>query len=286
MAQRKLLIRDFLDKDEHAHVGRTSFTRSGIVPGHRHDFHEMFWVESGAGFHLINGKTRELTPGSIHFVRPSDFHYFRSDPDQPLTIMNVAFRSQTVSDLKKRYGAELTPWPWSVRAGADGTESAESHVDVALLSAWAEELASKTRSRFSLDRFLMDVLLHIQRERASSRRAPDSQWPGWLHLAVRRFAAPEHLQSGVQGLAGLAGKSAEHLNRTLRRCSDVTATEVVNRVRLQWASRELRLTNRSVTEIGMAAGFSNIGHFIRLFKAQVGQTPQRYRRRQLLAVPV
>ena len=85
------------------------------------------------------------------------------------------------------------------------------------------------------------------------------------------------LAGGASALAHLAGKSADHLNRVCRRHLGVTASAVVNRLRLERAEYLLQSTPMEITAVAFESGFSNLSYFYRLFRERRGTTPRLYR---------
>jgi len=55
-------------------------------------------------------------------------------------------------------------------------------------------------------------------------------------------------------------------------------TGYVNKIRIEYAVRQLLETKDSVSEIGYACGFNTIDYFIRIFKKVKGCTPKEYRK--------
>ena len=76
--------------------------------------------------------------------------------------------------------------------------------------------------------------------------------PAWLRAALVEMSAHKNLIGGPAQLAKLAGKSLHQVNTVCRRHLDATTTEVVNRLRLEYAARTLRLTSDTIEEIGNA----------------------------------
>ena len=103
--------------------------------------------------------------------------------------------------------------------------------------------------------------------------------PGWLRAALTKLAEPPHFLAGPRGLARLAGRCPEHVNRALRQHYGLTATEAVNRARLDHAARLLRVGAGEIADVALDCGFNNLGHFYELFGARFDQTPRAYRRR-------
>ena len=83
----------------------------------------------------------------------------------------------------------------------------------------------------------------------------------------------------VPTLARIAHVSEAHFIRTFRATFGETPHRYLQRRRVERAMFLLRSTDRSVTDICMAVGFSSLGTFSRVFRDVVGEPPSTYRRR-------
>jgi len=77
--------------------------------------------------------------------------------------------------------------------------------------------------------------------------------------------------------ARLCRRSPRSLQRALA-AEKTSFTEVLDRTRVAEAARRLAETDRSMTEIGFACGFSDAAHFSRRFKNAMGEAPSAWRR--------
>ncbi|WP_243730958.1 helix-turn-helix domain-containing protein [Modestobacter roseus] len=87
----------------------------------------------------------------------------------------------------------------------------------------------------------------------------------------------------VPTLARLAHVSPAHFSRTFTATFGEPPHRYLQRRRVERAMFLLRSTDRSVTDICMAVGFSSLGTFSRVFAGIVGEPPSVYRRRGPLA---
>ena len=83
----------------------------------------------------------------------------------------------------------------------------------------------------------------------------------------------------IEALARLVHVSPDHLIRTFRAVFGETPHRYLQRRRVERAMFLLRSTDRSVTDICMAVGFSSLGTFSRVFRDIVGEPPSVYRAR-------
>jgi AraC family transcriptional regulator len=82
----------------------------------------------------------------------------------------------------------------------------------------------------------------------------------------------------LAALAAHVQVSAFHLLRTFRRVLGVTPHQYLIGARVARAAELLLGSERDVTEVAYAAGFGDLSHFIRSFRAAAGRSPGAFRR--------
>ena len=238
-------------------------------PIHDHDFCEVFWVESGAILHTVNGQTEELKPGEVRFIHAGTSHALGAD--QPSFLVNVAFPTATLDQLRP-FAGEM---PWIAGAAPGGRLEPDGRV---ALTTWTERLGDPHLDRLQVGAFLLWIQAEMRRVQAPPADATDV----WLEQALASFNHPGQLATGVNGLARIADRSPGHLARAVRRRYGCTTIQLVNRRRLAWLAEELRNGTQPVPELAAACGLPNLGNCYRLFREAYGCPPGEYRRRAQL----
>jgi AraC-like DNA-binding protein len=82
----------------------------------------------------------------------------------------------------------------------------------------------------------------------------------------------------VPAIAAVAHISAAHFSRCFREVFGETPHRYLQRRRVERSMFLLRETDRSVTDVCLAVGFSSLGTFSRTFHEIVGESPSSYRR--------
>ncbi len=77
-------------------------------------------------------------------------------------------------------------------------------------------------------------------------------------------------------IAAHIGVNERYLTHCFREEFGVTPMEYLNRYRVKIAQQLLDTQNKSITEIGLEAGFSSSAHFSRVFHQHTGQSPREY----------
>ena len=261
-----------------AHVARRRLSGPNPVPVHTHDFAEVLWVERGTGGHETGGVRARVHAGELVLIRPVERHgFFDGDPD--FTIVNVAFPTTTLAHLRRRYFRD-DPAFFGGRA-AQPAAFVLGPAERRALTAASSELARRPRDLLGLERFLLNLLHDLA---GRSRRSDLAACPDWLRQACERVRETEHLAGGVQALAGLAGRSPEHVARQLRACAGLRPVDLVTEARLDHAASQLALTERSIVDIALECGFESLSHFYRIFRRKRGETPRAYRLRSQASI--
>lgn len=81
-----------------------------------------------------------------------------------------------------------------------------------------------------------------------------------------------------QDLARHVGMSEDYLTYCFRQELGMTPIAFLNRYRITQAKRLLKETDRTITEIALDVGFSDSGYFSRVFRREVGLSPEAFRR--------
>lgn len=265
-------IDSFLAPDEHFHYARKSLPAGPPHHLHRHDFHELFMVETGTAEHWINGARQSLDRGSLVFVRPDDAHAFAAG-ETPTRIVNVLFRRETAAHLAARYADELSGrFFWAASPLPPVVHLSGPALDRALNL--AHELNTAHRSLAHIEEFLLTVMLRIvPLPETAAGRVPD-----WLAAACARARDPEIFRHGAAGFVRAAGRGHEHVCRKTREHLGVTPSAFINRIRMEHAARLLAGESMSVGDVADDCGIENMSHFYRVFRAHYGVTPKAYRK--------
>jgi AraC family cel operon transcriptional repressor len=101
--------------------------------------------------------------------------------------------------------------------------------------------------------------------------------PDWLDWLVNEMHKKENFASGLSKMASLSRRTPEHLSRLFKKHLDVTPTQFVNELRLNYAANLLTSTDETITGIALDAGFGNLSHFYHLFKVRYKLSPKDFR---------
>ena len=108
-------------------------------------------------------------------------------------------------------------------------------------------------------------------------QAPDNL-PDWMQKALQAVSQPRYFKKGAAGLVELCCRSPEHVARSIKARLGRTPSQVVNDARLEYAVRELTLSDRSIYAIALECGYESLSYFYRQFRTRLGMSPAAFRR--------
>ena len=272
-----LSLKSTISEEERFSLERSTFRtdyRSMMVHDHI-DFAEVVWVERGDGIHIVNNKQIPLKEGDIAFIRPSDAHAISSaNTEDSLTIVNLSFYTETLDHFRNRYFPLSKDFFWSKHAMPHHVSLDRQKLN--FLERQVDLLLRKPPNHFNLDKLLITIF-----DLAMEKPIEDigGDLPEWLRSTIKEFSRQDNLAGGAARFVQIACRSREYVNRTVKRRMGETLSEMVNRIRIQYAAYLLKTTEEKITNIADAAGFQNLGYFYRVFNHHYQSTPSEYRKK-------
>jgi AraC family transcriptional regulator len=232
------------------------------IPAHSHELSQFCFVRWGTFSEIYGRKTRECIPFTL-IGRPCDETHGHQFNNEGACCFVIEMGPELLGRIRE-YSPGLVD-SMEFRSGS---------------SAW---LATKLYNEFNqednasllaIEGLTLELLSEVSRQAGkASERTP----PRWLKHA-RDFLETYFLESvRLADIANSVGVHPTHLARAFRQSYGCTTGEYIRRLRIEFACREISQTCNSFTEIAMAAGFYDQGHFSRTFKQMVGLTPGQYR---------
>jgi two-component system response regulator YesN len=109
--------------------------------------------------------------------------------------------------------------------------------------------------------------------------------PSKLVLDVANYVQ-HHLSEGISAneIAKTLYVSRPYLSRKFKKETGESLTDFIVEEKTKEAKRLLRYSDKTVGAIGSYLGYSSQSHFSKVFKAQVGLAPGKYREKYLLSI--
>ncbi len=258
----------------------TEIRRDAQEETHAHSAVELYYVVEGTCDLTVGEDSVAMGQKDIVLVNPMERHSFRAKGI--LCLIRIGYRA--VANASPDGGAVF--YLNTVR------EREESYEDIRYIIhelIWLEAGSRQEREyRVYRDFYeLMDILsLRFRaggaKEGEERRNLPDDrklqQLLSYVHGHYRESISLSELAKEMY-------VSTSSLSRFFRKKTNLYFSDYVNRVRLDYAVREMRGTNNNLTRISAECGFSSPSSFARLFRERYGISPNDYRKQAARSAP-
>ena len=278
---RTLELDRFADQAEPAEVvwleGRDVGGADRRAP-HRHDYHELIWIRSGSGRHLIDGEPVPIEEGTVTIIGRGQVHVFEEGEDLHGAVLRL--RDELLLGDARRL-----PAGW-IFAGTCGRTVPVPEEQAGRLEAMLRVLDDELRRPPGPDSSRLEghlisaILLLLDRwydERRSERPEVDDAEVQILRRFVRVLASDYARHHDAAHYADRLRVPPATLSRALAQLTGRGTKEwVLDRVMLE-AARLLRFTEMNVQQVALQVGYEDPLYFSRAFKRHFGEAPMAYR---------
>lgn len=256
------------------------FVRAEILPEeqigpHRQESWELSYVVKGHGTRTVGNSVSPFSEGDLVLVAPHVGHCWRFE-NENIRICNL---SLFISD---GYLVDMKLFMPEMSAVIDRIRDIRTFVVFKgeIHDVIADKLTSMADMEYAERAFaVLHVIYLIGRDNLTVEDTEDISDPHKNTMDTLQL----YLECNFNRNANLSEASnAVGMGRTtlcsfLRRHYDTTFSELLNAVRVRQACEMLRHTPLGIEQIAYACGFNSPSYFNRVFKAQNGFTPGKYR---------
>lgn len=265
---------DIIDPHTEMHYAILSSFQNTNFP-HSHDFFEFFLIVEGSQELVCNHYTMTLGPGALVLIRPNDIHTRRYI--QSGYHINIAFSSVIAKALFEYLGSGYpsesllspgTPPPYVML-----NQMESERVERRMKELYTISLTDLNLQRTKLRTLILDIFVYYF-SRCFSRQQSGE---GWFENLLQEMEKPANLSEGLPALLRISKKSHEYLCRIFRQYRNLTPTQYINDLRLNYAANFLIHSDLPILDICMMTGFDNLSHFYHLFRKKYDMTPRQFR---------
>lgn len=270
----RLYADDFFSSQE-ATVTIEARSPQDAFPEHYHDFWEIVLVEKGSGVHVFNDQPYVLGSGTVCFIQADDRHLFENVDD--LNLINILYRAPQkfhfLTDISRFLPSRDTPESqvnWQInQAGMQQAKRYIQSLNDLTADTSPEGIAASEGQFLQLLIMLRHGCFQAQGEGTGEQRLQGLlRWlqhnfcndVDWLVLA-EQFSLP-----------------LRTLHRQLKQRTGMTPQRYLNRLRLLEARKRLQQSDKTITEIAHACGFSDSNHFSTQFRREFALSPKTIRK--------
>ncbi len=245
------------------------------MAAHWHTDLEVILVRRGELLLTLGDKEYRVRAGQAVFIGPEQVH--RGEPRgavyecivfSPDWFYEERFDTEGFLGRVLKHKVRIRP--------LFSAEDGEAH---RALSAFFSEMGRENPCRLSVLSALCAFFAAVKKDALYQAVGEESDPVSQEQLKKALLFLREHYdrELSLSDMAASVGLSAGHFGRFFKKMTGKTPVSYLNEYRVEKAARALRGTSRSVTEIALSSGFSDLSYFIKTFKKYKGISPLRFR---------
>lgn len=257
-------------------------TRFIRFPKHTHDYVEMVYMCSGSTTHLVNGTQLTLGEGELLILGQNAVQEIEPAGEHDIAV-NFIVRPTFFSGVLPYLGVRDTPLRrFLIDCLVSGGETSYLLFRVAdvlpirnlvenLLYTLLEPTAYKREvQQVTMGLLFMQLMNHTDMLEIESTEQT-------AIVSVLRYIEEQYQNGSLTEIAARLHYDLHFLSRLIKESTGKTYTALVQEKRLRQAAWLLENTDRNVDEIAVSVGYENVSYFHRLFFAQYGLSPKKFR---------
>jgi AraC-like DNA-binding protein/mannose-6-phosphate isomerase-like protein (cupin superfamily) len=262
-------LKDFMSQDKH-------------IPKypHRHNYYEVFIFTKGGGTHMIDFVEYSIKANSLHFISPGMVHSIRRNAGcvgLVITFTKELFAMQnqqnTIQQINLYHNNQFPP---IIECNQEDMRYYRNLIH----KIKDESISSKLMGNEMALAYLIALLIHANRKFVLQHQLLLPQI--FTDIRVQEFKnllnAPLIDKPSVSSFAAKMGITAKQLNQLLMKHTGLNPKEHITNQILIEAKRLLINSDLTIKEIAYELFFDDPAYFGRIFKNQIGQTPNQYRK--------
>lgn len=254
---------------------------SYMFPHSHEDFCELVIVLDGSAVHLVGEESFPVGRGDVFLLGAGSSHSYENA--KGFKICNIMFRTFTVLEMEESLG-DITGFRSLFLSDEADERSFSSRLrlsgrDFEKVNGIADEMMSEYYSNkggrkaviMSLFTVLAAMLSRLYGVPCEKAYIPE------IKEAARILESGYMLENPVKLARESCNYSERHFTRLFSKVYGVSPQQYLTEVRIRAACKMLKNSAASVGEIARSCGFTDPGHFSRIFKSNTGVLPSDYR---------
>jgi AraC family transcriptional regulator len=233
------------------------------LPRHDHEYANINFTLDGSFRETVGNRPQECEIGSLLVRPPGEPHGNQYGPEGAHCLV-VEVSPPRLDDI--RAFTSIFETPAYVKGGA---------LSLTMRRIYDELRGQGCGFELIIEGLILEVLGQTFRQNNLRNCSAPPRWLTQAQELVHQHFA-EKLSLHV--IADAVQIDPSHLARTFRKYYRCSIGEYVRRLRIEYAAQEILKSAASLTEISLAAGFSDQSHFTHEFKRQLRTTPAEYKK--------
>ncbi|GAB2541287.1 helix-turn-helix domain-containing protein [Rufibacter soli] len=246
---------------------------------HNADYFEILFFKKGNGYLFLDNQRLSIEDNTIVFVSPFQKKKWNVDLSQldfTILIFQEDFLNEFFTDKLFTYRL-LYFYQHEHLLILNSTEKQLQGIGNILIEIKAELVQPNLDSAHIIRSLIYYLLQRLNREYALQNKLP-FQVEASNHAYAFKKLMESHIKQAqrINDYAEMLGVSRITLNNAVKKQFNTTSTDLLKQRLLTEIKIELIYSDKSISEIAFALGYSEPNHLMRFFKAQTGMTTSQF----------
>lgn len=246
---------------------------------HHHNLYEIIFVMQGEAEFNIKGKKYLASENSMVIINHFESHQVivnRFPYERYYMLFSQDFLNAFVLDPVLQSLLKQRPQAFQHVIPFDGSSGDLTYLTKAIYDEFSD---GRDFSRQAIGSYLNLILVYLYRHHRDCFPVSPSMNNFELVSQVQNYLEAHFSQEiTLKDTAAAFHVNMYYLSHVFKEVAGFTFKDYLILLRLSRAKELLGNTSRSITEVCNLAGFNNVNHFIRLFKAKTGSSPLQFRK--------
>lgn len=264
-----ILKEQFLKNDYHVNFKRWEIEKPQIHAIHSHDFFTIDYIYEGEFIQTLNGVEYVCPVGTLCLLSPLDYHFYENK--DRASMISLTFTDDVIfKEVWEALDVDSTPYI-TVLDDFQSERMMENLLGIeAQLESGLPLVASFARA--VTNRIVIDILQKV----SSLSVAPQKKYD-IVQKAISYIRNHYREQLTLKDISNMCYVTPEHFCRCFKNQTGLTFKEYIISMRLDYALRLVKYSDKTITEICFESGFSSPSYFTKVFYKRFGRTPAQIR---------
>ena len=238
---------------------------------HGHEFFELELFTEGSGNQVLNGRSYEISEGSIHLLTTSDFH--EMNWDENIRQLSVRFDQ---SEIDKKLIEKIFSIGHEIVCHLEGQEYETVKNMMSVIIDYYKENDVLYKEMFTKNMLesviilLLGKFIACEKDKVSGRNHVQ-QAIAYLEMNFKN-------DPGLEEVATYVGLNKNYFSTLFSKVTGKSFVKYVIDLKLEYSKNLICASNMTMHEVCFNSGFKSFSNFAREFKKKFNKTPLQYRK--------
>lgn len=248
---------------------RVAGVNDNMSKSHYHDYYELYFLEKGFRHHIEEEQLFHIQKDEFLLFAPYTMHHSYGDVDVPFQRIVLYFRTEC--GVNETILNAIHTDPGVYRPSKEDLISIHALLNEILITEQSDDIYKEEALSILLNMLLLRILRVKKIVPVSLQHTRITDVINYIN---------EHYNEDItlEKLGNEFFISPYYLCREFKKYTNRTIIQYLNVTRIMKAQRQIMETDKTLTQIALDNGFSNLTHFNRVFKNVTTHTPSSYRK--------